>query len=280
MDPTRLVEVPYVTFNPPDKLANKKVLMAQFSYSLSDQEAEAMLNYRQDDETVGVLKGNTDVRLKNTVWGRVRFSETTEIVERWIDDAQYLDDTIQFRVNTGFGVQNVLLSRVQRNLLPNDQRRPRKKHNEYRVVRPRRNAPARRLPFLDPFPINQECRRYLDDTYWGLNPDILDPMEVSDSLMVWKSWLHALLCGLQNHSGLEEDRGYIIHIKWIRVDPHEDSEVPYITFIPPQSKKLRGKNVLKAEGSYELTDTEVAMVTANQVGKYKFDSYRYTWYGP
>jgi hypothetical protein len=206
------------------------------------------------------LLENEDERLQNSLWGRVRLS-TKDTVDGWGGDAQYLDDVIQFQTGTSFGVENVTLSRVVRELLPNTQRTGRAREiirdNEYRVVRKDRSKhkPAVTITLLGPVPI-QKCRSQLHNTYWGRNRDILG--KVGDSLMMWKYLLHALLCALQQISGPRGDLGYIMHIQW-KIDP-TNVEVPYVTFTP--AVQFEGKNVLKAEDSYLLNNTEAAKVLA------------------
>jgi hypothetical protein len=198
------------------------------------------------------LQGNKNVHLR-APWGQVKLSETKKAVDGYIGDAQYLDDVIQFEM-TSMGVENVTLSRLMRRLTPDEPgtgRTPRKdaRYNKYSVVRKNRQSdrPAATLPFLESVPI-QTCRSRLHDTYWGLNP-ILG--RVSDNLMIWKSWQHALLSALQGN--LKLDWEYIMHIQW-KAGPTKDMDVPYVTFTPPD--QLRG-NVLKAQEYYILDDTDL-----------------------
>lgn len=142
----------------------------------------------QDDGESKVLIRNTDIRLQKTRWGRVKLSKT-ENTTGWTSDAQYLDDVIQFGTGTSKGVEDITLSRVMRELLPNTQRPGPEgeiRHNEYRVVRKNRakDRPAERLTLLGPVPIDEKCRPHLDDTHWGRIPEILGPVRCS--LMVWK----------------------------------------------------------------------------------------------
>lgn len=141
------------------------------------------------------LQGNTDVRLQNTVWGRVMLSETQETPgTTWSDTAKSLDVALRF-VGTDVGsVQDVELSKVKRALLPDKRHGPMPKewkHHEYRVIRriqengATNQGPAERFVFIKPMPIDEECRQYLHDSYWGLNPGILG--WVSASLVIWKS---------------------------------------------------------------------------------------------
>ena len=216
------MDVPYVTFTLQDNLViegeSVHVLKAIECYKLNDKEAKTVRtgdvwrtgfmlptgavlssspigSYQKDNESK-LLLFNTDVRLRSTLqWGRVRLSAREPNVVRWIHDVQYLDDTIQFEINigkgAGAGVQNVELSRIERQFFG---------YNKYRVVRHRSNwrsqdpAPAKRLVLLEHMPIDDEYRSRLDDSYWGLNPYILG--EVIDSLMILKYWLIALLCAL------------------------------------------------------------------------------------
>ena len=139
-----------------------------------------------------LLRGNTDKRLQNTVWGWVILSETQETPgTTWSDNAKSLDVALRFVVTDVGSVQGVELSKVKRALLPNKRRGPmptQRKHNEYRVVRPVQDngatnqGPAKRYVVVKPMPINEESRQYLDDSYWGLNSKILG--RVSASLVI------------------------------------------------------------------------------------------------
>ena len=217
-------------------------------------------DYFKEDKESKFLLENEDERLPNRPWGRVRLS-TKDTVDGWGGDAQYLDDVIQFQTGTSLGVENVTLSRVVRELLPNQQRTGRAREivrdNEYRVVRKDRSKdkPAVTITLLGSVPI-QKCRSQLHNTYWGRNRDILG--KVSDSLIIWRSLFHALLCVLQQISGPKEDLGYIMHIQW-KIDS-TNVEVPYVTLT--LADQFEGKKVLKAENSYELNTTEAAMVLA------------------
>jgi hypothetical protein len=250
------VEVPYVTFNPADK-EGKAFLKAQDSYELDDAEAAVVKaemvkdDHLQKDWKNEVLLGNTDVRLRNSLWSRVTFKSPTDVAdEKWTNDAQYLDDVLSFEAGlgiAGLGVGEVEFSRIKRQL---------GKHNWYHVVGPHEGSddlPAERDVLLS-LPINDECRPHLDGTYWGLNPEILG--KVSDSLMIWKSLLHALLWALQQFSGQDQYWGYIMHIKWEPIGPTGGAEVPCVKFIP--AEKLR-MIVLKAKESFELNDQEAAV---------------------
>jgi hypothetical protein len=250
------VEVPYVTFNPADK-EGKTFLKAQNSYELDGVEA-AMVKAAmvkdddlQKDWKSAALLGNTDVRLRNSLWSRVTFKSPTDVAdEKWTNDAQYLDDVLSFEAGlgtAGLGVGEVEFSRIKRQL---------GEHNWYHVVRPHEGSddlPAERDVLLN-LPINDECRPHLDHTYWGLNPEILG--KVSDSLMIWKSLLHALLWALQQFSGQDQYWGYIMHIKWKPIGPRGGAEVPCVTFMP--AEKLR-VTVLEAKESFELNDQEAAV---------------------
>ena len=275
------VEVPYVTFTLPEthKVEGKpvRVLKAIECYQLNDKEAKTVqtgdvwrtgfisptgevlsslrgYSYQKDNES-RLLLGNTDVRLRSVLqWGRIKLSATETNAVQWTGEAQYLDDTIWFKdFLIDLGVIEVNLGRIQRQLVG---------HNNYGVVRPHRYysdgpVPAERLVLLKHAFINK-CKTQLDNTYWGLNPHILG--EVSDGLIIWKSWLHTLLCALQESSGPENDRGYIMHIKWM-VGPTGGAEVPHVTFFTP-ADELGGKHVLKAEDPFQLDDQEAAYVRA------------------
>lgn len=162
------------------------ILMLSSSAIVMPARAARTRGYLPEDNESKLLLYNEDERLPNRPWGRVRLSEK-KTVGGWTGDAQYLDDFIQFRTGTSSGVENVTLSRVRRELLPNEQRtgRARKiiRPNEYRVVRKDRSKdkPAETMTLRRNKPI-QKCRLELHDTYWGLNPDILG--KVSDSLMI------------------------------------------------------------------------------------------------
>jgi hypothetical protein len=153
---------------------------------VDDEHMRPLYHYLQKDKESEALQGNTDVRLRNSFWSRVEFkSPTTD--EKWTDDAQYRDDVLSFKAGiwiAGLGVDAVEFSRIKRQLV---------EHNLYRMVRPHEGLePAERFVLLKPVPIDKKCRLHLDDTYWGQNPEILG--KVSDSLMIWKSLLYALLC--------------------------------------------------------------------------------------
>ena len=209
------------------------------------------------------LIGSKDVRLKGSLWGPIIWSETLNDIMnmKWPGDAQCLDYALQFVVTGDAGVQQVEISKVLRKLRPigRQGRMPQtiKAHEnyEYAVARPEHDhrRPAERVVVLEPKPINQ-CRPYLHDSYWARNADILG--KVSDGLMIWISWLHALLCTLQANSGNIENRGDIIHIQWKTID---GVEVPYVIFNPKLEDK-KGKTLLKAQDSYKLNGVEAAMV--------------------
>lgn len=286
--PTYGVEVPYVTFTPAEKLRleGKYVLKAKERFQLNDTEAQAVraghvwltgfilptLAEEVLTSIIGtpeplrseLLLHNTNVHLSDGLWARVGIS-APDAAATW-PEALYLDHVIQFEEGTS-GVEKVNLSRVKRKLMPIElkkkgTKRQRINLNTYRVDRAHyglNKRPAAILALLGPVHIaDEECRSHLDDTYWCRNPEILG--KVSDSLTIWKSWLHALLYASQKRSGLKEDRGYIIHIQW-RIGP-TGVEVPYVTFIP--TDRLKGEQILMAEEYYTLSGDQIKTVKQTQ----------------
>jgi hypothetical protein len=147
-----------------------------------------------------LLLHNKDVRLLAGLWTEAEFSVPGTTAE-W-PKARYLDHVLQLLPEGTSGVEKVNLTRLWRQFMPIERKRfgihrADLTRNAYRVVRdsyvPYNLRPAKTLPMLDILHID-ECRSYLDDTYWGWLPAILG--EVSDSLMIQKSRLHALLCAL------------------------------------------------------------------------------------
>ena len=204
-----------------------------------------------------LLLHNKDVRLSDGLWTEVKISAPGTTAE-W-PKARYLDHVLQLLPEGTSGVEKVNLTRLWRKFMPIERKRfgihrADLKRNAYRVVRdsyvPYNLRPAKTLPMLDILHID-ECRSYLDDTYWGRNSAILG--DVSDSLMIRESRLHVLLCALQNKSGPKTDWEGIMRIQWMFV-PRKNVEAPYVTFI--SAEQLGMKHVLKAAEDYILLDDQ------------------------
>ena len=148
------------------------------------------------------LLHNPNVRLSYNRWARVIIAPSGGLPATWARvwrrfPAKWakvlsLDDVIYFGDGTS-GVENVELFRVKRTWTAEERRKKGTKRedkealkrNTYRVSRRSQIRPAEIDSLLGPLHIDERCRLYLDDTYWGRNWKILG--KVGESLMIWKS---------------------------------------------------------------------------------------------
>jgi hypothetical protein len=152
--------------------------------------SSSVISFRQNDGESKLLLNNADERL-NKLWGRIETSKP-ETAPTW-PDAEYLDGVIKFEIGT-LGVEKVNLFQVKRSWMPFKQREKGVKRQDIdliidtnRVVRShykKNKARPVKMHTLRSMHIDENCRQYLDDTYWGRNPDFLGL--VSDSLRIWK----------------------------------------------------------------------------------------------
>ena len=121
--------------------------------------------YYHDDTASRFLLHNTDGRLQEGLWSRLRTS-APGTVATW-GNAKYLDDVIQFEretSETSSGVATINLGRINREL----------KNKRYRVVRTYHGA-AETLALELGLAI-EDSELYLHNTYWGRIPNILGPV--------------------------------------------------------------------------------------------------------
>jgi hypothetical protein len=149
------------------------------------------VEHRQDPGESKLLLRNEDhdVRLPAGLWAEVKILAAPGTAAKW-PEARKLDHVLQFTS----GVETVNLARIDRRLMPEELKQwgvAREAENSrdrvYRAFRthygpkPKRIRPATTLFLLGPLHIDN-CRSYLDDTYWGRHLKILG--EVSDSLII------------------------------------------------------------------------------------------------
>ena len=142
----------------------------------------AMPTPQQPYHEARLLKGNTDKRLVEGLWGQAVTRTVSEGETRYVPtwaDAQHCDDFIKFS-NGGSGhVEDMSIRRVVREAKALEESGP-KRTFEYAVNRHSYGEnPTQEI--YRKVPLNKWAD-YLDHTYWGRVPTIVG--EVSDGLMI------------------------------------------------------------------------------------------------